>query len=125
MSESVMETDKYGTKSWRNSRGKLHRTDGPAVEWLNGDKEWWVEGKRHRADGPAVECLDGYKAWWVRGKRHRTDGPAVEQVDGHKEWWVEGKCLGDDDEGFWALWERLSDEDRASPTLLSYLPEKF
>ena len=24
--------------------GKLHRTDGPAVEYTDGDKEWWIEG---------------------------------------------------------------------------------
>lgn len=26
--------------------GKLHREDGPAIEWDNGDKEWWVNGER-------------------------------------------------------------------------------
>lgn len=33
---------------------RLHRTDGPAVEWSNGDKEWWQHGLRHRVDGPAI-----------------------------------------------------------------------
>ena len=33
----------------------LHRLDGPAVEYTNGHKEYWVEGKLHRLDGPAVE----------------------------------------------------------------------
>ncbi len=28
---------------------------------------WKVEGKRHRLDGPAVEWLNGYKAYWVEG----------------------------------------------------------
>lgn len=23
----------------------LHRLDGPAVEWPDGSKEWWIEGK--------------------------------------------------------------------------------
>lgn len=48
---------------------KLHRRDGPAVEWDDGDKEWWFEGKKHREDGPAIENADGYKAWWVDGER--------------------------------------------------------
>lgn len=26
--------------------GKLHRTNGPAIEWANGDKEWWIEERR-------------------------------------------------------------------------------
>jgi hypothetical protein len=25
--------------------GLKHRTNGPAVEWANGDKEWWVNGE--------------------------------------------------------------------------------
>ena len=51
------------------------------------------EGKRHRLDGPAVEYTNGHKGWYIEGKRHRTDGPAVEYVSGHKEWHVEGKLL--------------------------------
>jgi hypothetical protein len=102
MSESTMTVDKRGTKVWKNSERKLHRADGPAVEYLSGGKEWWVEGKRHR-----------------------TDGPAVEHSDGDKHWWVNGKFLGINNKGFWALWEQLSDKDRANPTLLSYLPGDF
>jgi hypothetical protein len=29
----------------RNEKGKLHRTDGPAVEGADGYGEWWVDGK--------------------------------------------------------------------------------
>jgi hypothetical protein len=97
-----MTVDKWGEKIWRNSKGK-----------------------RHRLDGPAVECENGHKEWYVEGKRHRTDGPAIEWANGNKAWWVDGKLLGYDDKGFWALWDSLSNEDRANPTLLSYLPEKF
>ena len=43
----------------------FHREDGHAVEWVDGDKAWWLNGKRHRIDGPAVEGLDGFKAWWL------------------------------------------------------------
>ena len=45
----------------------LHRLDGPAVEWADGSKAWWVDGKRHRLDGPAYEYADGHKSWWVDG----------------------------------------------------------
>jgi hypothetical protein len=27
--------------------GKLHRKDGPAVEGVDGDNEWWVHGKQY------------------------------------------------------------------------------
>jgi len=33
-----------GPGEWRVF-GALHREDGPAVEWSNGDKEWWTNGK--------------------------------------------------------------------------------
>jgi hypothetical protein len=125
MSESVMEIDVSGTKIWRNSKGEHHRTDGPAIEWTNGDKAWCVGGKYHRTNGPAVELLNGKKVWWVGGKLHRTDGPALEYESGTKVWWVNDKYLGHGEEGFWTLWELLSDEDRANPTLLSYLPGGF
>ena len=66
---------------WRNHNDKLHREDGPAVEYANGTKQWWFNGKRHREDGPAVEYTDGTKQWWFNGKLHREDGPAVEYAN--------------------------------------------
>lgn len=83
---------KDGGKEWWVN-GFLHRTDGPAIESAFGDKYWFVNGKHHRTDGPAVECPDGYKAWHINDKRHRTDGPAIIRHDGTKEWWVNGVRL--------------------------------
>lgn len=74
---------------WRNSAGKWHRLDGPAREFNNGTKEWWVDGSLHREDGPAIDGPQG-KFWFVRGLYHRTDGPAIEWADGSKEWHVNG-----------------------------------
>jgi hypothetical protein len=48
---------------YRNEKGKLHRLDGPAVEWNSGSKFWYINGNRHRLDGPAVEYYDGDKSW--------------------------------------------------------------
>ena len=31
-------------------------------------KEWWFEGKWHRLDGPAVEYSDGTKFWYIDNK---------------------------------------------------------
>lgn len=45
-----------------------HREDGPAVEWADGNKEWWIDGKRHREDGPAVVSPNGYEAWCKNGR---------------------------------------------------------
>jgi hypothetical protein len=68
--------------------GKLHRADGPAVEWPNGTKEWWFDGKPHRTDGPAIVLPTGYKAWYLHGKYHRVDGPAIEWPNGVKNWYL-------------------------------------
>ena len=46
---------------------KLHRLDGPAREYPNGSKYYYVEGNRHRLDGPAIERADGSKQYWVNG----------------------------------------------------------
>jgi hypothetical protein len=82
---------------WRNSKGRRHRESGPAVEWVNGTKEWWVNGKRHREGGPAIEWADGDKEWWLNGQLHREDGPAIEWSDGYKEWWLNGKRLTEEE----------------------------
>jgi len=78
-----------GDKVWYLN-GKRHREAGPAVEWEDGDKEWWINGKRHRENGPAIEHVDGSKFWYINNKLHREDGPAIEYADGDKEWWVNG-----------------------------------
>jgi len=76
---------------WRRADGKLHRLDGPAIEWKNGTKEWWVNGKLHRIGAPALEWDDGTRQWWFNGKLHRLDGPAYEGASGTKEWHMNGK----------------------------------
>ena len=60
-------------KEYRNEKGELHRTDGPAIEWSNGTKEWYVNGLRHREDGPAVEFNDGSKLWYLNGVLYKKD----------------------------------------------------
>lgn len=69
--ESTFVIDKWGNKIWRNSLGQLHREDGPAIEYANGFKTWYLNGKRHRLNGPAIECFDinWTKEWWVDGVR--------------------------------------------------------
>jgi len=85
------DVDEFGTIRWRNEDGKLHREDGPAVEYINGTKFWYLNGKLHREDGPAVEDISGTKSWWLNDKLHREDGPAVIRADGSKAWWLNGE----------------------------------
>jgi len=49
----------------------------------------------HREDGPAVEWSDGHKEWFLNGILHREDGPAIEYVDGSKSWHLNGECLSE------------------------------
>ena len=77
---------------YRNDKGLLHRSNGPAIEYSNGSKEWYINGKFHREDGPAIEHFNGTKVWWLNGNCHREDGPAVEYHNGSKEWFLNGEC---------------------------------
>lgn len=82
---------------WRNQKDELHKLDGPAIEWKNGDKSWYVNGERHRLDGPAVEYLNGYKSWYVNDKLHRLDGPAIVYSSGTESWYIEGKLYSEEE----------------------------
>jgi hypothetical protein len=52
---------------WRNAKGQLHRTDGPAIEFSNGSKEWFQNDMLYRTDGPAIELANGDKLWYIDG----------------------------------------------------------
>jgi hypothetical protein len=80
----------YGSKRWYLNN-KLHRIDGPAVEYADGTKYWYFHGELHRTDGPAIEYANGTKFWYLNGERHRTDGPAIEYASGGKCWHINGK----------------------------------
>jgi hypothetical protein len=59
----------------------------------NGSKSWYLDGKLHREDGPAIEYYNGYKFWYLNDKLHREDGPALEYYNGDKSWYLDGKKL--------------------------------
>ena len=61
--------DEEGTILWYNKSNKLHREDGPAVEYADGYKAWYLNGKLHREDGPAVEYAYGGKYWYINGEK--------------------------------------------------------
>jgi len=89
-----VEVDKYKNVFWYKWKtNELHREDGPAIGWNNGDKEWWLNGKPHRENGPAIETSCVGKEWYLNGKRHREDGPAIEWTDGTESWYLDGECL--------------------------------
>ena len=92
MTKPYLKKDNYSTSYFKDEVHTIrHRVDGPAVEYSNGDKHWWLNGKRHREDGPAIEFYNGTKYWFFYGKRHREDGPAIEFFDGTKIWYLNDK----------------------------------
>ena len=36
---------------------------------MNEDKFWYLNGNLHREDGPAIEWADGRKEWWLNNER--------------------------------------------------------
>jgi hypothetical protein len=61
---SKISIDEAGNKChWLN--GRVHRTDGPAIENSSGDRGWKLNGEWHREDGPAVEYINGTVAWYL------------------------------------------------------------
>jgi hypothetical protein len=44
MKKPIKKVDKDGNVSYKLN-GKRHREDGPAVEWTNGSKEWYLNGE--------------------------------------------------------------------------------
>ena len=66
----IYEVQGYGTIYYVN--GDLHREDGPAKEYIDGDKWWYINGKLHRLDGPAIEW-DGTKEYFIEDKEYSKE----------------------------------------------------
>jgi len=47
--------------------------NGPAVEWADGTKYWYLFGKLHRSNGPAIEWSNGSKDWYKNGIFYKTN----------------------------------------------------
>lgn len=58
--------------SWSLPDGTIHREDGPALEYDNGTCTgpfmWYFNGLLHKLDGPARIWSDGQTEWWFHGK---------------------------------------------------------
>ena len=109
----ILKIDSNGNKYWYLN-GKLHREDGPAIEFANGTKSWYLNGKCHREDGPAIEYANGNKYWFLNGKLHREDGPACEYTNGAKFWYLH-------DENITETIEKLMEEGLSEIEALSFL----
>ena len=86
-----MKTEFHNRVEYRNDKCELHREDGPAIEYHDGTKSYWINGKGHRENGPAFEKPNGDKLYYINGNLHREDGPAIDCIDGKKFYYLNGK----------------------------------
>jgi hypothetical protein len=73
-----------------NIYGHIMKPKPICITSTDGSQRWVLDGKIHREDGPALEFISGTKAWYKQGHLHRIDGPAVEYAYGDKEWYING-----------------------------------
>jgi hypothetical protein len=81
-----IEIDSFGNKFYyKKVTFFYHREDGPAVEYKNGHKQWWINGELHRINGPAIEIPYTkwqYNEWWINGQRLSPEKETV-----LNRWW--------------------------------------
>jgi len=54
-----------------------HNPEGPAVIAYDGlYKEYWYKGMSHRIEEPAIQYADGDYEYFEQGRRHNLQGPA-------------------------------------------------
>ena len=65
-------------------------------------------------DNNSVPIQDDFGVIWInrQGKCHRINGPAWEGKDGNTAWFYDDICVGTGANGFWGLWEKLSEVQR-------------
>jgi hypothetical protein len=106
--EEIKYSDGSFKREWLTEDCELHRELGPAIIY-------------YRPDGSIEE-----EYFFLSGVKHREFGPAAiyygpdRSID--EEWfYLHGEYLGIDEEGFWALWDRLTDKQRNNPEILKCL----
>jgi len=68
----IREADEHGTIRYKLN-GLYHRTDGPAIVYLDGPHIWCLNGKWHREDGPAYIGANGTHVWYLNDRYYSFD----------------------------------------------------
>ena len=90
-----VETDENGTVTYRNADDERHNPHGPAIVYVDGHKEYWINDKLHNPHGPAVISANGCKVHYINGKLHNPKGPAIVYANGDKEYYINGEELSE------------------------------
>jgi len=89
---------------------------------LPGRKEWLKNGKLHRKNGPAVIWSDGDRFWIQNGLYHRLDGPAIEWREGDKEYWTFGEEMNEYEfDIFQFMWENTSQKRKTKKLMKTFV----
>ena len=62
------------------------------IEFSN-RKEWYKNGKLHRINGPAVEYKNGCKKWYKNGILYKECGPDIIFDRIQKKWFINKKLM--------------------------------
>ncbi len=87
------EINKFGTIIYYNEQDQCHREDGPALEYTNGEKYWYINNLLHRIGGPAEILSCGTRIWRKNGLKHKLNAPAVIYRLGKIEFWEFGRYV--------------------------------
>jgi hypothetical protein len=64
---------KVGSGTFYYLGNELHRTNGPAIEYLEGMKGYYIYGKKSRLDGPAVIMSNGQEFYYYEGVKYSKE----------------------------------------------------
>ena len=64
----VMECKEQEWVVWRDAEDQLYRSNGLTMERSDSTKYCTLNGQIHKEDGPAIEYVDGSKKWFLFGK---------------------------------------------------------
>ena len=99
-----------GSILWLDREGEIHRTNQPAYINPGYYKSWFKHGKRHRLDGPAVEFGNGNVQWWIEGVYYNSFSKFIIVAREHKDFEIRNtnmyfelllKYGTDDEEWIW------------------------
>jgi hypothetical protein len=119
---ATKETYTGGTVLYKDSNGKLHRTNGPAYIGKDGTQASYYNGILHREGGAAFISGDGqFREWYKNGFLHNTDGPA-QIYHGISRYFVNGREMSPSD--YFKVYGRPTKERAASDTK-NFIKETF
>jgi len=75
-----VEVDEYGTIRWLQN-GKLHRLNGPAVEYASGKKYWWINDKQYCTEEEYNKKIQELNKSSCEGKVVEIDGKKYKLVE--------------------------------------------